>query len=81
MKNIGLLRWLRGKESACNVGGTECRKFRLDPSSPGEGNGYPLQYSYLENPWTEKPGRLQSMVSQKSQTLLSDYITTNMQNI
>ena len=37
-----------GKESACNVG---------DPSSipglgssPGEGNGNPLQYSCLENP-------------------------------
>ena len=37
-----------GKESACNVG---------DPDSipglgrsPGEGNGYPLQYSCLENP-------------------------------
>ena len=36
------------KESACNVG---------DPGSipglgrsPGEGNGYPLQYSCLENP-------------------------------
>ena len=26
-------------------------------------NGTPLQYSCLENPWTEKPGRLQSMVS------------------
>ena len=24
--------------------------------SPGEGNGNPLQYSCLENPWTEKPG-------------------------
>ena len=27
----------------------------------GEGNGNPLQYSCLENPWTEEPGRLQSM--------------------
>ena len=26
-----------------------------------EGNGTPLQYSCLENPWTEDPGRLQSM--------------------
>ena len=31
----------------------------------GEGNGTPLQYSCLENPWTEKPGRLQSMGSQR----------------
>ena len=29
--------------------------------SPREGNGNPLQYSCLENPWTEKPGRLQSI--------------------
>ena len=29
----------------------------------GEGNGSPLQYSCLENPWTEEPGRLQSMGS------------------
>ena len=27
----------------------------------GEGNGTPLQYSCLENPWTEEPGGLQSM--------------------
>ena len=29
----------------------------------GEGNGTPFQYSCLENPWTEEPGRLQSMRS------------------
>ena len=29
----------------------------------GEGDGTPLQYSCLENPWTEEPGRLQSMGS------------------
>ena len=29
----------------------------------GEGNGTPLQYSCLENPWTEESGRLQSMGS------------------
>ena len=32
-------------------------------SSVGEGNGTPLQYSCLENPWTEEPGRLQSVGS------------------
>ena len=32
-------------------------------SVKGEGNGNPLQYSCLENPWTEGPGRLQSMGS------------------
>ena len=30
-------------------------------SLDGEGNGTPLQYSCLENPWTEEPGRLKSM--------------------
>ena len=29
----------------------------------GEGDGTPLQYSCLENPWAEEPGRLQSMGS------------------
>ena len=28
----------------------------------GEGNGSPLQYSCLENPWTEEPGGLQCKV-------------------
>ena len=32
---------------------------------PGEDNGTPLQYSCLENPWMEEPGRLQSMGSQR----------------
>ena len=32
--------------------------------SSGEGNGNPLQYSCLENPWTEEPGGLQSTGSQ-----------------
>ena len=33
--------------------------------SPGEGNGNSLQYSCLENPWREEPGRLQFMGSQR----------------
>ena len=36
--------------------------------SPGEGNGNPLQYSAWRIPWTEEPGRLQSMRSHKSDT-------------
>ena len=46
------------KESACNAG-----DLGLIPGlgrSPGEGRGYPLQYSGLENPWT-----VQSKGSQK----------------
>ena len=34
-------------------------------SIPGEGNDSPLQYSCLENPWTEEPGGLQSMGLQR----------------
>ena len=48
--------------STCNVG-----DLGLIPGlgrSPGGGHGNPLWYSYLENPWTEEPGRLQSMGSQ-----------------
>ena len=51
------------RESASNAG---------DPGStpglgksPGEGNGNPLQYFAWEIPWTEEPGGLQSMRSQK----------------
>ena len=51
------------KESVCNAGGPG-----LIPSLgrfPGEGNGYPLQYSCLENSMDEEPGRLQSMEPQR----------------
>ena len=43
------------KEPVCRVGDSESGR------SPGEGNGNPLKYSFLEIPWTEKPGGLQSM--------------------
>ena len=33
--------------------------------SPGGGNGNPLQYSCWEIPWTEEPGRLQSIGLQR----------------
>ena len=36
-----------GKESACNVG--DLGSILGLGRSPGEGNGYPLQYSGLEN--------------------------------
>ena len=36
-----------GKESACNVGDLDL--IAGLERSPGEGNGYPLQYSGLEN--------------------------------
>ena len=37
-----------GKESSCNVG--DLGSVPGLGRSPGEGNGYPLQYSGLENP-------------------------------
>ena len=33
--------------------------------SPGEGNGNPLQYLAWRIPWTEEPGRLQSIGLQR----------------
>ena len=40
--------------------------------SPREGNGNPLQYPCLGNSMDRGPGGLQSMMSQKSRTQLSD---------
>ena len=37
-----------GKESACNAG--DAGLIAGSGRSPGEGNGYPYQYSGLENP-------------------------------
>ena len=54
-----------GKESACSV-----RDLGSMPESrrvPGEGNGKPLQYSCLRNPWTEESGGLKNMRSQKTE--------------
>ena len=46
------------KESACNVGDLD--SIPGLGRSPGEGKGYPLQYSDLENSWT-----IESMGSQR----------------
>ena len=40
--------WVSGKESTC-----QCRRHGFNPwvrKIPGEGNGNPLQYSFLGNP-------------------------------
>ena len=42
-----------GKESACNAG--DPGSFPRLGRSPGEGNGNPLQYSYLGNPMDGGP--------------------------
>ena len=52
-----------GKEFACSAG-----ELGLIPGlgrSPGVRHGNPLQYSCLENPKTEEPGKLQSMGLQR----------------
>ena len=45
-------------------------------SSPGEGDGNTLEYSYLENPMEEGSGRLRATGSQKSQSDLTTTATT-----
>jgi len=58
----GIPRWLSGKESSC-----QWMRWGLIPGSGGfcgGGNGNPFPYSWLKkSPWTEEPGRLQSMGS------------------
>ena len=60
---LGLPGSSAGKESTCNVG--DLGLISGLGSSPGGGHGNPLKYSYLENPWTEEPGELQSIGSQR----------------
>ena len=47
----------------------------------GKGNGHPLNYSCLENPWTEEPGRLQSIGPQRVRHDWSDLAHTQHVNI
>ena len=57
----GFLGGSAGKESTCNEG--DLGSIPGLGRAPGEGNGYPLQYSNIlawRIPWTEEPGRLQS---------------------
>ena len=49
--NHFILSTLLRKESACNAGDAEdAGSIPWSGRSPGEGNGYPLQYSCMENP-------------------------------
>ena len=58
---------VQGKESACNAGDTGDGGLITGlKGSSGGGNGSQFQYSCWEIPWTEKPGTLHSMGSQKS---------------
>ena len=51
-----------GDESSISGSGRSARK----------GNSYPLQYPTWEISWTEVPGELQSIASQKSQIRLTN---------
>ena len=52
-----------GKESTCNEG--DLGSITGLGRSSGEGNGYPLQYFAWTILWTEEPGRLHFMGSQR----------------
>ena len=72
-KLLGFPHASAGKESTCNVG--DLGSIPGLGRSPGEGNGYPLHYSCLENPMDR--GAWQAIVHgvAKSQTQLSKYHT------
>ena len=68
MKNAisfhGLSRSLSGKKNLpANAG--DASSIPGSGRSPGGGNDNPFQYSCLENPWTGKLGRPQSVGSQR----------------
>ena len=79
---LWLPRWLSGKESAC-----QCRRHGFDPwvwKILGEGNGNPLSILAWDIPWTEEPGGLQSMESQRvrydlaTKQVLTEYINQSL---
>ena len=59
-----------GKESACDVG--DLGSIPGSGRSPGEGIGYPLQYSCLENSMDRGAWWATVHAAAKSQTQLSD---------
>ena len=68
---MGLPRWVSGKESACQAGNTG--SIPGSERSLGEGMATLCSILAWEILWTEDPGGLQSMGSQKSQTQLHNY--------
>ena len=72
--STGLPRWLSGKESTSNMGDTS--SIPQLGRSPEEGSGNYSTILAWKIPWTEEPGRLQSM---RSQRVRHDFVakTTN----
>ena len=64
----GLPRWLSGKESACSSGDLDFNQ--KDPLEKEIADHSSILAGKI--PWTEEPGGLQSMRSQKSWTQLHD---------
>ena len=65
-----------GKKSVCNEG-----DLGLIPGfrrSPGEEKGYPLQYSWLENPWTEEPGSYSPWGHKESESDTTERLGTSL---
>ena len=70
---MGLSRWFSSKESAFSAGATGDTGQSLGQEDPWKRTWQPTPvFLPGEPPWTEEPGRLQSMGLQKSQTQLSD---------
>ena len=63
MEYLGFPGGSDSKESACNT--EDPGWIPGSARSPGEGTGYPLQYSCLENSMDIEAGGLQSMESQR----------------
>ena len=65
------------KESACNSGGSG--SSLRSGKSPGEGNGYPLQYSCLENssPWDRRESDTTEQLTGASQVALGKKLPVN----
>ena len=69
MNQFGLPWWLSGKKNLpANAG--DWGSIPRSERSPGEGNGNPLQYPFLGNPWTEEPGGQQAMGLQKKLNMI-----------
>ena len=76
--SVGLPRWLGGKESACSAEDVgEMNPIFGPGSSPGEGNGNPLQYSCLGNPMDRGAWWATVHGVAKSQTWLSKQAHTH----
>ena len=66
MVELGLPRWLSGKESPCSAGATgDWGSIPGSESSPGGEHGNPLRFLAWRITWAEEPGGLRSTGSQR----------------